>query len=297
MSIKTSFSIKDLENLSGVKAHTIRIWEKRYNILKPERSDSNIRTYNLNNLQKLLNVTVLNNNGIKISKIADFTIDELRAKVQEIKLKNNKNSIAINNFKIAMLNFDQPLFEKTYNSLINTNSFQEIFLKEFIPLLTIIGDLWSTNTINPVHERFISTLVKQKILVNIERIQSSNSKKNKIFILFLPLNEMHDIGLLYLHFELLQKGYKSIFLGSGIPIENLIEIQNVFDNITFVSYFTVEPQVANVLNYLKNIDSKILSKKREHLHILGKNTKQIEPKSISNNITIHDSIEELLNKF
>lgn len=294
MPIKTSFSIKDLENLSGVKAHTIRIWEKRYNLLKPERSDSNIRSYNVSSLLKILNIAILNKNGIKISKISSFNEDEIRVKVKEVTIGSRENTVALNDFKIAMLNFDQFLFEKTYNRLLAQNSFRDVFLKEFILLLQDIGDLWTTDTIDPMHERFISTLIKQKLLVNIERIQPSYAKDDKAFVLFLPLNEMHDIGLLYLHFELILKGYKSIFLGTSIPTEDLRELQNVFSEITYVSYFTIEPTPKEVVNYLNTIEEQVLSKRGEKLHILGRSTVGIKKEDISDNIKIHQSFINMI---
>ena len=286
MAIKTSFSIKDLENLSGVKAHTIRIWEKRYKLLEPERTDSNIRTYNNASLQKILNISVLNKNGIKISKISSFNEEELFEKVKELTIGSRENTLALNDFKIAMLNFDQFLFEKTYNRLLVQNSFRDVFLKEFIVLLQDIGDLWTTDTIDPMHERFISTLIKQKILINIERIQPVHSKNDKAFIFFLPLNEMH--------FELILKGYKSIFLGTSIPTEDLRELQNVFSEITYVSYFTIEPSPDLVIDYLNTIEEKVLSNRGEQLHILGRSTLGIKKQDISNNIKIHESIINMI---
>ncbi len=294
MSIKNSFSIKDLENLSGVKAHTIRIWEKRYNLLEPERSDSNIRTYNLQNLRKILNIAVLNKSGVKISKIADISEEELNHKVKDITLENKENSVAVNNFKIAMLNFDQSLFEETYNKLLACNSFRDVFLKEFLILLTDIGNLWTTNTISPAHERFISTLIKQKILINIERVQNVKPRDDMTYILYLPMNEIHDIGVLYVHFELMLKGYKSVFLGPSVPLENLYELQHVFENITYISYFTVEPVVDRVYDYLNEMNNNILSKRNEPMHILGNNTKGLDKNKIPNNVKVHDSIIDLI---
>jgi DNA-binding transcriptional MerR regulator len=294
MSIKNSFSIKDLENLSGVKAHTIRIWEKRYNLLEPERSDSNIRTYNLQNLRKILNIAVLKKSGVKISKIADISEEELNHKVKDITLENKENSVAVNNFKIAMLNFDQSLFEETYNKLLACNSFRDVFLKEFLILLTDIGNLWITNTISPAHERFISTLIKQKILINIERVQNVNPRDDMTYILYLPMNEIHDIGVLYVHFELMLKGYKSVFLGPSVPLENLYELQHVFENITYISYFTVEPVVDRVYDYLNEMNNNILSKRNEPMHILGNNTKGLDKNKIPNNVKVHDSIIDLI---
>mgnify|MGYP000215182602 CR=1 FL=1 len=297
MSIKNSFSIKDLENLSGVKAHTIRIWEKRYNLLEPERSESNIRTYDISNLQKILNISLLNNNGVKISKIAAISEEDLCNKVREVSSIKQSNALALNDFKIAMLNFDQSLFEKTYNKLLAINSFRDVFLKEFLVLLTEIGNLWTTNTITPAHERFISTLIKQKILINIERIQNVTPVNDKVFALFLPVNEMHDIGILYLHFELLLKGYKSIFLGSGVPMENLIELQKLYCNITYVSYFTIEPNKEEVHKYLKCFNSGILSSRNEQFHILGRIANEMETNKLPKSIVVHDSIIGFIDKF
>ena len=200
MGIKTSFSIKDLENLSGVKAHTIRIWEKRYNLLIPQRSDTNIRTYDLDNLQKILNVVLLYENGMKVSKIAALSETEMHQKVRELVVEKNSSKHAINLFKISMFNFDQQLFDNTFNQLLTQNSFRDIFLNVILSLLEEIGILWISKTITPAHEHFITTLIKQKLLINIERIQSINPDSEKTFVLFLPMHEVHDIGLLYVHF-------------------------------------------------------------------------------------------------
>ena len=163
--VKTSFSIRDMENLSGIKAHTIRIWEKRYNLFSPERTDTNIRTYSLESLQKLLNVTLLYNNGYKISKIAKLGEDNIPVLVNEIIAEKSEKSHALNSFKLAMLNFDQALFLNTYNELKEDKSFTQIFNDVFLPLLNELGLLWQTNTISPAHEHFISNLIKQLLVL------------------------------------------------------------------------------------------------------------------------------------
>ena len=185
--VKKIFSIRDLENLSGIKAHTIRIWEKRYNLLSPERTDTNIRTYSLSSLQKLLNITLLYDNGYKISKIAKIPESDIPKTVKEVVSQKSSRSQNLNVFKLAMMNFDQTIFFNTYEKLLNTKSFQEIFKEVFIPLLNDIGLLWQTDTISPAHEHFITSLIKQKILVNTESLQSRNSTiKDKVFVSFLP---------------------------------------------------------------------------------------------------------------
>ena len=161
--VKKSFSIRDMENLSGIKAHTIRIWEKRYNLFSPERTATNIRTYSLKSLQKLLNIVLLYHNGYKISKIAKIPESEIPVLVRGIVAKNSEKSHAINAFKLSMINFDQALFFNTYNSLLAERSFREVFIEVFIPLLNELGLLWQTDTISPSHEHFVTNLIKQKI--------------------------------------------------------------------------------------------------------------------------------------
>ncbi len=257
MGIKTQFSIKDLEHLSGIKAHTIRIWEKRYNLLEPDRTDTNIRYYNLESLMKLLNVTYLYNHGYKISKIASLERKEVEKIIKESGLHDSTESYSISELKSSMLHFDPQLFQSTFEKLEKQYSFREIFFHIFIPLLNDIGLLWQTGTIDPSHERFISELIKQKIVVQIEKEFSNQpTKHNKLFVLFLPLDEIHEIGLLYVNYELLRKGYKTIFLGNNIPTENLHHLLNHHNNIIFVSYLTVQPEKEMLPEFVENLYEK-----------------------------------------
>lgn len=293
--IKTSFSIKDLENLTGIKAHTIRIWEKRYNLLQPNRTDTNIRNYSVGSLQKLLNVSFLNSKGYKISKIAKMESFEIPTLVREIASKGEQKHHAINAFKMAMLHFDQTLFYTTYNNLLQENTFKEIFYSVFIPLLNEIGVLWQTDTINPAHEHFISTLIKQKVLINIEKVQTlESSKKEKTFVLFLPMHEIHDIGLLYINYEIVCAGYQSIFLGQSVPISSLKALGEYYKNIHFGSYFTVKPETDDLMNYFETFTSEILSGTDNKLFVLGFQTQQIDLKQLPKNINVYDSIQNFV---
>ncbi|WP_157207676.1 MerR family transcriptional regulator [Mariniflexile maritimum] len=293
--IKANFSIKDLENLTGIKAHTIRIWEKRYNLLSPDRSDTNIRNYSIASFQKLLNISYLNNNGLKISKIADLKEEEIPIKVREIASRGKVEDHAINAFKMAMVNFDQKLFYNTYNNLIEHKTFKNIFYTVFIPLLNEIGLLWQIDTITPAQEHFISVHIKQKILLNIERLQSLEPKPNsKTFVLFLPDNEIHDIGLLFINYELRSKGYHTIFLGESVPMENLSTLFDFFDDIVFVSYFTVYPEDENILNYLENFSNLLLTNSHAEFLLLGKRLEGIATESFPKGIKFYKSIENLV---
>lgn len=293
--IKNRFSIKDLENLTGIKAHTIRIWEKRYNLLEPKRTETNIRYYDLASFQKLLNISYLNNNGYKISKIATIETKDIPKLVREIASEVNMESHAINAFKLAMLNFDQGLFYKTCDSLAKEKTFEDIFYDIFIPLLTEIGLLWQTDTITPAHEHFISILIRQKILINTEKIQSKQTHTSKkTFVLYLPDNEIHDLGLLFINHEIVRRGYQSILLGPSVPIESLIDLKNYYDEIIFLSYFTVKPEKEDVLNYLNEFNERLLNTPNTNLWILGRMLDAIEIDKLPKNIKTFNSIKTLI---
>ena len=293
--IKNEFSIKDLENLSGIKAHTIRIWEKRYNLLQPSRTDTNIRNYNLESLQKLLNVTFLNNHGYKISKISKLDEDDISKHVNEIALKGNVENRALNSFKMAMLNFDQTMFYYTYNELRNEKSFKEIVYEVFMPFLAELGTLWQTNTISIAHEHFVSTLIKQKILLNIEKVQNIDKVSNgKPFVLYLPMNEIHDIGLLFTTYELISRGHHCIYLGPSVPINSLSYLMKHYDEMIFISYFTVKPEKDDILNYLNSFNKVIMKNNNNQLWLLGRMLEHFDNDMIPNNMKLFSTIESLV---
>ena len=291
--VKSVFSIKDLENLSGIKAHTIRIWEKRYNILEPMRTDTNIRLYDLPSLQKLLNITLLHNHGYKISKISRFPSERIPEIVNEIITQKSVKSHAISAFKMAMMNFDQSLFFSTYDDLLSEKSFREIFFEVFIPLIHEIGSLWQTDTISASHEHFISYLIKQKILVNTEKLQTQEPTKNdSVFILYLPSNEIHELGLMYLNYEILMHGYKTIYLGESVPIDCIKDVSHHFDKITFVCYMTVEPNIEEVNNYVSKLQSEFVNSEN-NFWFIGRMTGNIDPKLLGPKYQSFQSILEL----
>lgn len=292
--VKSVFSIKDLENLSGIKAHTIRIWEKRYNILEPMRTDTNIRLYDLLSLQKLLNITLLHDYGYKISKIASYNENEIPLLVQEIISEKSSKSHAISAFKMAMMNFDQALFFKTYDELLSKKTFGEVFFEVVIPLMNEIGFLWQSGTVTPAQEHFISYLIKQKLLINTEKVQIIAPIRNdRVFVLYLPDNEIHELGLMYLNYEILSRGYKTIYLGESVPIDSLKDMKKYFDNITFISYMTVQPTKDDINNYVERISAEILDE-NTNIWYVGRMTEYIEDRYLSPKITIINSIANLI---
>ena len=196
---------------------------------------------------------------------------------------------------MAMMNFDQVLFLNTYDKLLSEKSFREIFSDILIPLLIEIGSLWQTNTISIAHEHFITYLIKQKLLINTEKIQyQENIKKDRIFVLYLPKNEIHDLGLLYLNYEIQLQGYKTIYLGENVPIASLLDVKKYFNNITYLCYMTVEPNKSEVNDYIKEVKKEVLDKSSK-LWVIGRATQFIASNQSDEKITIFNSIERLVN--
>lgn len=292
--VKNVFSIKDLENLSGIKAHTIRIWEKRYNVLEPTRTDTNIRLYDLASLQKLLNITLLHNHGYKISKISKYPPEKIPQLVREIVSEKSAKSHAISAFKMAMMNFDHTKFFSTYNTLLAEKSFREVFYEVFIPLMTELGLLWQSDTITPAHEHFLSYLIKQKLMINTEKVQVLEpTKLDKVFVLYLPMNEIHELGIMYLNYEILDHGYKTIYLGESVPTDSLNDLNKYFDNIIFVSYMTVQPDKEHVNDYIKEIQQTVLKDDSE-IWLIGRMVDEIKPSTLNSVTRVFGSIADLV---
>ncbi len=297
--VKSTFSIKNLENLSGIKAHTLRIWEKRYNLLEPERTTTNIRRYSLESLKKLLNVTLLYNHGFKISKIANLDLDEIPKLVRNIALKSNSEQVSINAFKLAMINFDYELFDTNYDEILYNHDFEYIFIEIFMPLMRELGILWQTGAISPSHEHFITSLIKQKIHIETERFQRNlqNNNDKPIFVLFLPENEIHELGILYLNFLILKKGHRTIFLGQSLQISGLQTLYTYYTKFNFISYFTVEPGKDEIMPFLKDFYSEILENKESKLILFGPQQIIIDTKNLPKQIEMYRSVESFVDKY
>ena len=291
--IQQDFTIKDLENISGIKAHTIRIWEKRYNLLEPKRTDTNIRYYSHENLQKILNVVLLSKNGYKISRIAKMSREEMLLESREVAFGSNTNDAVINDFKLAMFQFNKVLFDKTYKKLLLKKHFEKIVKDVFIPLLHHIGLLWQTDTILPAHEHFVSNLIAQKIHSNIELIEPVFNESDKTYVLFLPENEIHDLGLLYLNYELLLKGNKTIYLGQNLPLDNLKRFFDTKKEFCFITSLTVQPYKDKIEDYFNQVEGLLGTSNHEFIAI-GRRTSLLKTKVYKSNISFCDSIADIL---
>ena len=193
-----------------------------------------------------------------------------------------------------MMNFDQALFFNTYSKLLVEKSFRDVFYEVFIPLIQEIGLLWQTNTISPAHEHFITYLIKQKILTNTEVVQSLEpTRADKVFVLYLPMNEVHELGLMYLNYEILSHGYKTIYLGESVPTDSLKDLKKHFDNIVYLCYSTVEPTKSEINPYVKELQTEIMDDSSQ-LWLIGRMIEHVDPKLLSEKTITFNSIKELV---
>jgi MerR family transcriptional regulator, light-induced transcriptional regulator len=218
------YTIRELENLSGIKAHTIRIWEKRYGLIKPQRTSTNIRTYCDTELRKILNVSLLNRNGLKISKIAMMSHDEMNSVISKYSRENDSAEMQVEHLVMAMVEFDEYRFELVLARSVIQYGFEEAVLKVLYPFFVRVGILWQTGSVNPGQEHFISNLVKQKFFTAIDALSSGERATSGRFVFFLPEGELHELGLLFACYLARKRGFRTIYMGQTMPFENLKDV-------------------------------------------------------------------------
>ncbi len=221
-----AFTIKDLENLSGIKAHTIRIWEQRYGFLKPRRTTTNIRYYSNDELKTVLNIALLNKYGFKISHIDRMQPQEIREKILSLGDAHAIQERIINDLVQEMVDLDMEKFEKIIVSYIAVKGIERTVLQIIFPFLEKIGILWQTGHINPAQEHLVTNIIRQKLIVAIETTES-HIKLDKTFLLFLPEGEHHELGLLFIYYLLKSRGVKTLYLGANIPVKDVEYIINL----------------------------------------------------------------------
>jgi MerR family transcriptional regulator, light-induced transcriptional regulator len=249
----SSYSIKDLERLTGIKAHTIRIWEKRYGIVDPNRSCSNIRSYNDEDLKKLLNISILNRHGIKISHIADMTISQLNQKILEVMRPESDYVSQIESLVVSMIELNEERFDKILNNLIIKIGFEDTLYFAIYPFFEKVGLLWQTGTINPAQEHFISNLIRMKLCVAIDSLPAISNPNAKRIILFLPEWELHEIGLLTYYYVAKKHGFRTFYLGQNVPINDLYSVSDTVKPDLLATYFISAISMPEMQVYISDL--------------------------------------------
>jgi len=227
MGVVAKYSIKDLEILSGIRAATLRMWEKRYQIITPLRTQTNIRYYGNEHLKLLLNINVLNRNGIKISHIARMTPSEITDKVKDLSFVRSGDDDLFDGLMLSMIDLDEALFQQAFYKSVARLGFEDTINRIIFPFFSRIGIMWQIDSINPAQEHFISNMVRQKLISAIDNIGVVANSSAKKILLLLPENELHELGLLFFSYLLKNKGYKTIYLGQAVPLSDLPKIMEV----------------------------------------------------------------------
>jgi DNA-binding transcriptional MerR regulator len=239
------YSIKDVEQLTGVKAHTLRIWEQRYNSVQPYRTDTNIRYYDDQQLKFLINVALLMKHGKKISKIFELSGDQMKFELRNL----NTNSLSGDKYAqlmtdalvISMLELDEVNFEKNIADATLKYGFEDCMMKVVIPFLSKIGILWMTNEVDIAQEHFISNLIRRKLLVAIDGNQVIAEPQKK-FLLFLPDKETHEMGLLFAHYLIKRRGHHVMYLGQSVPLSDLSKVDKIYKSDYLLTYVTISQE-------------------------------------------------------
>lgn len=282
------YTIKDLERLSGVKAHTIRIWEKRYGIITPNRTDTNIRRYDDEDLRSILNIAILRDNGYKISEIANLNNKELSEHVLSFSTNPRHYSTQINNLILAMIELDDRKFDKIITNSTVRLGFEETVLHVVYPFLEKIGILWQIGSINAAQEHFVTNLMRQKLLVALDGQMSGSHPESKRFLLFLPETEYHELGLLFFAYVVRKNGHKIIYLGQSVPMEDVLEVSKLKAPDYIITSITAPLEEINLDEFIQKLS---INFKDQTIFIAGLQARNYNKTLPDNVIKIKDVVE------
>lgn len=247
------FSISDIENLTGIKAHTIRVWEQRYNFFTTKRTDTNIRYYNDDDLCMFLNIATLNENGYKISKISQMDVTEINDLVKHLKEDHYNINIQVQMLSNAMLKMDEVEFDEILSGCVTDVGMETTMGTIVFPFLRKVGFMWQVGTINPAHEHFAVHKIQEKLIKESSKFKKADSNLSKRYLLFLPPNETHEVGLLFAQYVLKSNGHQTLYLGQNLPYDSLNEVANYYEPDYALSILTL----ANADNGINEIIQKL----------------------------------------
>ena len=290
-----NYSIKDLEHLSGIKAHTLRVWEQRYDIIVPKRTKTNIRLYSDSDLKKLLNISALIHKGWRISRVAKLSDNQMNNAVEDLAVTQNHSPSQIARLIQATIDLNEPLFTEILEESIKNVGENETFTKVVGGFIYQLGVMWQTNTIGVAHEHFASNLIKQKLYTALDRLPA---KKASIdfpgFLIYLPESEMHEIGLLYIHYVLKLNGQAVVYLGQSVPLDFIKPLFNGEKKWKgIVSIWTTTPDYDSRDSYLHELTNELDG---VPAYLTGYGAQNWEPKINLSEIYISPDVKSLTEK-
>ena len=283
------FTIKDLENLSGIKAHTIRIWEQRYSFLKPSRTATNIRYYSNDDLKTILNISILNKYGYKISHINKMSVNDVHARVAELNLAGAPQERIVNELIQLMVDLDTTGFEKSIDKQIAAAGIEKTIIRIIFPFFERIGILWQTGHINPAQEHLITNIIRQKLIVGIDQAKPL-MKVKRSFLLFLPEREHHELGLLLVYYLLKRRGAEVFYIGANVPLKDAQFVAETKKPDFIYIHLTSTSSGFNFSKFLTQASAKI---SRSKIIVSGYITQDYK-KALPKNVEFKHSLNELV---
>jgi len=257
----THYTLYELEKLTGILAATIRVWERRYNIIKPKRTDTNRRWYDDDDLRRLINISIIYHSGIKISKIAKYSESELEEKAEFLTRDSFISDTNIKSLIVAMLSFNgNAVNEILLRSIINSG-FEETFSSVVFPFLRRVGIMWHTGSASTGAEHFITNIFRGRLISAIDSLQPASDPKSKRVIMFLPENELHEMGLLFYSYLIRKMGHMVLYLGQTTPFSALTEVSEKWHSDILVTGILSDLSISEPEEYLKNLSSTFKSQK------------------------------------
>jgi DNA-binding transcriptional MerR regulator len=290
--VESRYSIKDLEQLSGIKAHTLRAWEQRHKLIIPKRTSTNIRFYGDDDLRIVLNTSVLLESGLKIGQIAKLSAEEISEKALEASPYTGLYTYELNELKMSTLNFDLPRFEAVMAHCIDKFGVHKTFQNIIGDYIQELGKFWLAGNVSISQEHFMSSLIRQKLFSAIDSLESPAIPNSGTYALFLPTNELHELGLLYLTYVLKERGEHVFYLGQSLPKEYLQDLLNHQPVTHLISAFTTHPDVEQMEDYITELDDMVEANSVK-VHLTGYQFQQFHTEMSWKNIQIHQSLKDL----
>ena len=281
----STYSIKDLERLTGIKAHTLRIWEQRFSLFKASRTKTNIRYYTNEDLVFIINISILNHSGIKISKISTMDKEEIWAKVLELNSIENNHEIILTKLKVALLQYNEFDFLSILEDQIKNIGFENTIIDICFPLLRNVGILWLTKSLKPAQEHFATNLIRQKIITEIDKLDWRQSQKSQSFLIANVENEFHEIGIIFSAYLVRKNGFRVVYLGKNVPITNILDFIENNKPDYYISVFTSYPQQKEINGFVEDIRNR---SKKVKMIFSGYQMQNWENKENSNVITFQE---------
>jgi DNA-binding transcriptional MerR regulator len=286
------FSIKDLEQLSGIKAHTIRIWEQRYSFIKPSRTGTNIRFYSNEELKVILNTSLLNKNGYKVSRIDKMSEAEIKEKLLSLTNSDAQKERVVNELIQCMIELDVDVFEKTLDKYILSKGIEKTITEIVFSFLEKVGVLWQTNHVNPAQEHLVSNVIRQKLIVGIDKVAGLNYG-TKLVLMFLPEGEHHELCLLFVHYLLKQKGFKVLYLGADIPVKDVLYVVSAKNPSYLYCHLTAIPNNFKLEKFFTQLSGKLTNSELVISGQLVQGYKNVIPE----NVILKKSLKEVIEHF